>query len=250
MTGPTAVIAEDEPLLLSEIQERLSVQWPELQIRAAAADGAEAIRAFEHFAPQVLILDIHLPGVNGLEVAQHASGKAHVVFITAYDQYALAAFEQGAIDYILKPVSAERLSVTIERLRERMHSPPRAVQGLLELLRAGSAADTNYLKWLTVPSGSGLRLLTTAEILYLRAESKYVSIATRSEVFLLNTTLKQMRQKLDPETFWQIHRSYIVNLAAVHSIHRSFRGALEIKLKERGEILPVSTAHAHLFVPP
>jgi DNA-binding LytR/AlgR family response regulator len=250
LTGPTAVIAEDEPLLRSELHERLSVQWPELNVRAAVADGAEAIRAFERFAPQILFLDIHLPGVNGLEVAQHASGKAHVVFITAYDHYALTAFEQGAIDYILKPLSPERLALTIVRLKERLHGPPSPVQGLAELLRSGNTGETRYLKWLTVPSGSALRLVTSAEILYLRAENKYVSIATNTGVFLLSTSLTHMKQRLDPERFWQIHRSYIVNVAAIHTIHRSFRGGFEIKLKERSEILPVSAAHAHLFAPP
>ena len=176
-----------------------------------------------------------------------ASFLAHVVFITAYDAYALSAFEQGAIDYILKPISEERIRLTIQRLRERLREPPADLHGLAELLKSAVSTEPRYLKWLSVPHGSELRVLAVSEILYLRADNKYTTVNTRSSSFLLNSSLKEMQSKLDPEMFWQIHRSIVVNVGAVDTIYRSFRGSLEIKIKDRDELLPVSAAHAHLF---
>jgi DNA-binding LytR/AlgR family response regulator len=247
MSTPTAVIAEDEPLLRGELRDLLASLWPELSISAEASDGTETLRALEEFAPQVLFLDIQMPGLNGLEVAQYASGKAHVVFITAHDQYAIAAFEHGALDYILKPISAARLAVAVDRVRERLRAAPADLQGIAELLRGVRPAEPEYLRWITVPHGHEMRFLTTDEVCYLRADDKYASVVTANAEFLLSSSLKQMKQKLDPRVFWQIHRGIIVNASAIHSVHRTFRGALEVRLKSRPEILPVSAAHASLF---
>jgi|HubBroStandDraft_1064217.scaffolds.fasta_scaffold62522_2 DNA-binding LytR/AlgR family response regulator len=247
MSRTTAVIAEDEPLLRAELREMLDALWPDLQVCAEAADGAEALAALSQFSPQVLFLDIHMPGTNGLEVAQHASGRAHVVFITAYDQYAIEAFERGALDYLQKPISSDRLSLTVERVKERLRAPPADLNGVTELLRSIAQREPEYLKWLTVPRGQELRLVTTEEICYLRADGKYTSVVTADAEFLLGSTLKQLREKLDPKQFWQIHRSVVVNVGAIQAVHRTFRGAMEIKLKRRPELLPVSAAHAHLF---
>lgn len=244
---PTAIIAEDEPLLRNEIRETLHKLWPELRISAEVEDGLQAIEAFDLHGPNVLFLDIQMPGASGIDVARHASGKAHVVFITAYDAYALSAFEQGAIDYILKPFAVERFKLTVDRLQERLREPPADLLGLAELLKSAVGAEPRYLKWLSVPQGSELRVLATAEILYLRADNKYTTVNTRSSTFLLNSSLKEMLGKLDPAVFWQIHRSIIVNVGAIDTIYRSFRGSLELKLKGRDELLPVSAAHAHLF---
>jgi DNA-binding LytR/AlgR family response regulator len=244
---PTAIIAEDEPLLRAEIRETLRKLWPELHISAEAADGLQAMEVFDRYGPNVLFLDIQMPGATGIDVARHASGKAHVVFITAYDAYALSAFEQGAIDYILKPFSEERFKLTVDRLRERLREPPADLLGLAELLKSAVGTEPRYLKWLSVPQGSELRVLATAEILYLRADNKYTTVNTRSSTFLLNSSLKEMLGKLDPAVFWQIHRSIIVNVGAIDTIYRSFRGSLEVKLKGRDDLLPVSAAHAHLF---
>lgn len=247
---PTAIIAEDEPLLRAEIRETLRTLWPELRVAAEAADGLQAIEAFDRLGPNILFLDIQMPGVTGIDVARHASGKAHVVFITAYDVYTLAAFEQGAIDYLLKPISEDRVQVTIDRLRDRLREPPANLHGLAELLKSTISAETQYLKWLSVPHGSELRVVATDEITYLRADNKYTTLNTRSSAFLLNSSLKEMQRKLDPAVFWQIHRSIIVNVSAIDTIYRSFRGSLEVKLKGRDELLPVSAAHAHLFKQP
>jgi len=247
MNGPTAIIAEDEPLLRTEIRETLRQLWPELRICAEVADGHQAVEALDQFGPNVLFLDIHMPGMNGIEVARHASGKVHVVFITAYDSYAIEAFKEGALDYILKPISADRLKLAVDRLRDRLRDPPANLSGLADLLKSVVGAESRHLKWLTVPHGSELRVVAVSEITYLRADNKYTTVYTRSSSFLLNSSLKEMHSKLDPEVFWQIHRGIVVNVGAIDTIYRSFRGSLELKLKGGTELLPVSAAHAHLF---
>jgi DNA-binding LytR/AlgR family response regulator len=247
MIAPLAIIAEDEPLLRAEIRETLRLLWPELVICAEVGDGQQAVGALEQFGPNILFLDIHMPGLNGIEVARQASGKAHVVFITAYDNYAVDAFKDGALDYIVKPISPERMKVTVERLRHRLREPPADLTGLVDMLKSAVGGESRYLKWLTVPHGSELRVLAVSEILYLRADNKYTTVNTRSSSFLLNSSLKEMQGKLDPNVFWQIHRGVVVNVSAIDTIYRSFRGTLELKLKDRAELLPVSAPHAHLF---
>ena len=249
MRPASALIAEDEPLLRVEIREALRSLWPDLSIVAEAADGHEAIRAIDRFAPDIVFLDIQMPGLSGLDVAAHISGRAHVVFISAFDQHALAAFERGAIDYILKPIAVGRLKLAVERLQRRLRDPPLDLEELVAALRNRGGGEPRYVKWLSVPHGSELRIVTVAEVCYLRADNKYTTIATRDANYLLNATLKQMKEKLDPAVFWQIHRSIIVNVSAIDTIYRSFRGSLEVKLKYRTEILPVSGANAHLFKP-
>ena len=250
MKPATALIAEDEPLLRTEIRETLRTLWPQLVVCAEVGDGARAIEALDGLAPDVVFLDIEMPGVDGLEVARRASGRAHVVFITAFDQHAISAFEHGALDYVLKPISTVRMQLTVARLQERMRHPPADLHGLVKLLQRVALRESEYLKWLTVPHGSELRVVTVAEICYLRADHKYTTVATRTSTFLLTSSLKEMKDKLDPHMFWQIHRSIIVNVGAIDTIYRSFRGTLEVKLKERSELLPVSAAHAHLFKRP
>ena len=247
MTSPTALIAEDEPLLRQEIRLALNTLWPELIICGEVEDGLEAIRAIDRLSPNVIFLDVEMPGANGLAVAERASGRAHVVFITAYDQYAVTAFEHGALDYVLKPPTTARMQRTIERLKERLQRLPADLRGLKDLLKTVSNGEQEYLQWLTVPHKSELRVVAAAEICYLRADNKYTTLATRGNTFLLNCSLKQMRERLNPATFWQIHRSFIVNVGSIETVHRSVGGSMEVKLKERSELLPVSGAHAHLF---
>ena len=245
MTG--AVIAEDEPLVRREIRDMLATLWPELDILAEVGDGLEAVASVEKYRPNVFFLDIQMPGLNGLEVAQRLNGRAHVVFITAFDQYAVSAFEHGALDYVLKPISRARMGVAIERLRSRLSQPPADQHRIAELLKELAPPDSRYLKWLTVPYAGELRVLAVAEISYLRAEQKYTTVVTPQGGFLLTSSLRQMREKLDPQVFWQIHRGVVVNVAAIDRIYRTFRGALEVKVKGRDELLPVSATHAHLF---
>jgi DNA-binding LytR/AlgR family response regulator len=246
MSAPSAIIAEDEPLIRGEIRELLASLWPDLDVIDEVGDGIAALAAIGRRVPDVVFLDIQMPGLNGLEVAQRLSGRAHVVFITAFDQYAVAAFEQGALDYVLKPISAARMQVAIERLRSRLTEAPADLGRIAELLKEMVPAE-KYLKWLTVPHGSELRVVSVEEVSYLRADQKYTTVVTPRDSFLLNSSLKQILEKLDPQVFWQIHRSVIVTVGAIDRIYRTFRGALEIKLKGREELLPVSAAHAHLF---
>jgi DNA-binding LytR/AlgR family response regulator len=247
MTIQTGVIAEDEPLVRSEIRRLLAELWPGLVIRAEVGDGLAALAALEAHAPDVLFLDIQMPGLTGLDVAQRVRGRSHVVFISAFDEYAVAAFEHGALDYVLKPVSAARLTLTIGRLRSRLTAPPADLSGVAELFKRLARADSGYFKWLTVPHGQERRVIAVGEMLYLRADHKYTEIVTRTASFLISTPLKRMRERLDPEVFWQIHRSVMINVAAIESVHRTFRGALEVKVRDRSELLPVSAAYAHRF---
>jgi len=247
MNPPTAVIAEDEPLLRAELRETLNKLWPELVICAEASDGFEALQALHQHAPRVIFLDIQMPGLTGLEVAQQASGKSNIVFISAYDRHAIEAFERGAIDYVQKPLSAARLSMTIDRLKQKLDAAPADLRDVTDLLRGLAGQGGDYLKWLSVPHAGEVRLIMIEDICYLQADNKYTTVATPSAQFLLSSTLKLVKEKLDPQTFWQIHRSVVVNVAAIRSVHRSFRGAWEVKLKDRAEVLPVSSAYAHLF---
>jgi DNA-binding LytR/AlgR family response regulator len=243
----TAVIAEDEPLLRAELRDALTALWPELTICAEACDGDEALLALERHKPAVLFLDIQMPGSSGLDVAAQASGRAHVVFVTAFNEHATAAFEQGALDYVMKPFSIARLAKTVTRLKQRLQSAPADLSGLTELFKTVVRDETRYLRWLTVPHGRELRVVTTDESCYLRAANKYTSVFTSGAEYLLTNTLKHMREKLDPATFWQIHRSFVVNVAAIQTIHRTFHGSFEVQLKQRREVLPVSAPYAHLF---
>jgi DNA-binding LytR/AlgR family response regulator len=243
----TAVIAEDEPLLRAELRQALATLWPELVVVAEAGDGAEAIREMQRHRPAIVFLDIHMPGVSGLDVAAQASGRAHVVFVTAFNEHAAAAFEQGAIDYVVKPLSMARLAKTVDRLKERLRGTPADLHGLAELLKTIVRDDSRYVRWLTVPHGRELRIVTADEICYLRAANKYTSLFTANAEYLMTSTLKHMREKLDPQYFWQIHRSFIVNVRAIQTVHRSFHGSFEVQLRHRRELLPVSSACAHLF---
>jgi DNA-binding LytR/AlgR family response regulator len=244
---PTAIIAEDEPLLRAELREALAALWPELVVVAEAGDGAEAIREIQRHRPAVVFLDIQMPGLTGLDIAEHASGRAHVVFVTAFSEHAAAAFDQDALDYIVKPVSMPRLAKTVSRLKERLRTPPADLHGFADLLKNAAADERRYLRWLTVPHGKELLVVTTDEICYLRASNKYTSVFTARAEYLLTSSLKYMRDKLDPQDFWQIHRSFVVNVRAIQTIHRSFHGSFEVQLRERRELLPVSAAYAHLF---
>ena len=247
MNAPTAVIAENEGILRAELRDALNNLWPELIICAQAQNGFEALQALHEHAPQVMFLDIEMPGLNGIEIAQQASGKSNIVFISAFDQYAIEAFERGALDYVQKPISAARLSTAIERVKQRLQGAPAGLQNVAELLRSFTSPDTKFVKWLNVPHAGGVRLIMVEDIFYLEADNKYTSVFTATAQFLLSSTLKLVKERLDPQLFWQVHRSVVVNVGAISSVHRGFRGNFEISLKQRKEVLPVSAAYSHLF---
>lgn len=244
---PTAIIAEDEPLLRRELKEALASLWPELAIVAEAEDGTQALQALEKYAPQIMFLDIAMPGMTGLEVARAAGRRCHVLFVTAYDQYAVNAFEQGAIDYVMKPFELPRLATAIDRVRERLDAVPANLEGLLASLIERSAAKKRFLRWITVAHGRSVRLIPVNDICYFQADNKYTLVVTPSAQSLINKTIKELLDELDPDTFLQVHRGTIVNVNAISAVHRDLRGRLEVQLKQRSEALQVSATYAHLF---
>jgi DNA-binding LytR/AlgR family response regulator len=246
LTRTTAVIAEDEEVLRGELREMLAAQWPELDVVAEVGDGAAACRAVEELAPTVVFLDIEMPGASGLEVARRVSGKCHVVFVTAYDKYAVAAFEQGAVDYVMKPFTAARLEATITRLKARLATPPADLTGLLQSL-ANLTQRKDYLRWITASQGDSLRLITVDEICYFRADHKYTLVVTPDSEALIRRPLKALADEVDPQVFWQIHRSALVSVKQIAGVSRDVRGHLSVKLRQRPETLPVGENYAHLF---
>jgi DNA-binding LytR/AlgR family response regulator len=246
MQPVTAVIAEDEPILRSELREVLAKLWPDLNVVAEAEDGIEALRAIAAHHPRVLFLDIQMPGMSGLEVAKQASGRCHVAFVTAYDKYAIDAFEQGAVDYVMKPFSPARLATTVARLKEKIESTPADLDGLLKSL-AANASKREYLRWITASQGDDLRLITVDEIVYFQADNKYTLVVTPQQESLIRRPIKELVDELDPQVFWQVHRGTLVNVNAIAGVTRDMGGHLRVKLKQRKETLAVSESYVHLF---
>ncbi|HET7763784.1 MAG TPA: LytTR family DNA-binding domain-containing protein [Burkholderiales bacterium] len=244
---PTAVLAEDEPLLRAQLRELLAAVWPELEVLAEAEDGFQAISALQEHQPDVLFLDIQMPGITGLEVARHASGRHHVVFVTAHDEHALAAFEEGAVDYLMKPLSAARLATACARLKKRLTLAPPDLQRLLDALAERAPQARTHLRWINASSGSEVKLITVDEICYFQSDTKYTRAVTAGSESLIRKSLRELLEELDPESFWQIHRSTVVNVNAIAGVSRDFAGRLFVRLKARKETLPVSQPFAHLF---
>jgi DNA-binding LytR/AlgR family response regulator len=247
MREVNALIAEDEPVLRAELRDTLLQLWPELVVAAEAEDGITALQALIRHAPDILFLDIQMPGLSGLEVARKASDHCHVVFVTAYDKYAVAAFEQGAVDYVMKPFSAARLATTIMRLKDKITSAPANLEGLLDRLAELAGARKEYLRWVTASLGNDLRLITIDEVVYFQADSKYTTVVTATQESLIRRTIKQLLDELDPQMFWQIHRGTLVNVNAVAGVVRDGGDRVRVKLKRRPEMLTVSEPYYHLF---
>lgn len=241
----TAIVAEDEATLRQQLIEQLGQLWPELTVVAEATDGIAALRLLAEHRPDIVFLDIQMPGATGLEVARQASGRSRVVFVTAYDEHAVAAFEQGAVDYVLKPISAARLFTTVTRLKERLGSPPPRLDAVLTSVSA--TAPKTYLRWINASVGQNLRLITVDEIAYFQADNKYTRVVTAEGEALIRKPLKELVDELDPNQFWQIHRSTMVNVAGIAGVTRDFRGRMLVKLKGRSETLQVSDSYTHLF---
>jgi len=241
---PSAIIAEDEPLLREELAELLSALWPELDIVAQTGDGIATLRALEQHAPDILFLDVQMPGLTGLDVARQANGRCHVVFVTAFDQHAIAAFEQGAADYVLKPASASRLATTVSRLKERIGRPASPVDAVLRDL---GAPRHGHLRWINASHGQAVRIITVEDVQYFQADSKYTRVVTGDGESLIRKPIRELVDELDPAAFWQIHRSTIVNVNAIAGVVRDLRGRPQVRLKRGSELLPVSDAYAHRF---
>ena len=251
---PTALIADDEPLLRDALARQLAQAWPELEIVAQARNGREAVALFEAHTPDICFLDVHMPGMSGVDAAHAIGRRAHLVFVTAYDQYAVRAFAEGALDYLVKPVDASRLAGTVDRLKERLRSarPAPDIEALLRQLDARLMPAPSPLRWLRAQVGQTLRMIPVDEIDYLRSDAKYTLIAWRDEggqpsEALVGTALKELAAQLDPAQFAQVHRSVVVNLRAIRHVSRGENETASIHLKGRSEVLPVSRSYLHLF---
>jgi DNA-binding LytR/AlgR family response regulator len=246
--GSTAVIADDEPLLRAMLRSRLARLWPELEVVHEMENGRGVDEVLAEYEPDLFFLDIHMPGVNGLEAARAIAGRAHVVFVTAYDQYAVEAFERGAVDYVLKPFNEERLGLTVERLRERLEGKPASVESLVELLagRLG-ARPAEHLRWIKASVGTNVRLIPVEEVLFFQSDEKYTRVVTCDSEALIRKPIKELLDELDPAKFWQVHRATIVNVDHIASVRRGLKDQAEIALKDHRETLVVSRAFTHRF---
>jgi DNA-binding LytR/AlgR family response regulator len=246
MRSPTAILAEDETVLRDELRQHLRDLWPELKIIGEASTGVEALDLIERETPDVLFLDIEMPRMSGLDVAQQTRGRCHIAFVTAYDAHAVAAFETGAVDYVLKPLERARLKIAVERLQQRLGSIPPNLDVLLRELTRSSAQRT-YLRWINASVGQTLRLITVDEVIYFQADTKYTRVVTATQEAIIRKSLVELQAELDPAIFWPIHRSTVVNANAIAGVSRDFRGRLTVSLKQRSEALSVSESHQHLF---
>lgn len=249
--APSAVVADDERLMRDQIIDRLKEAWPELLIVGEASNGREAIAMVQSLQPDIVFLDISMPGMDGIETARALAGRAHVVFVTAHDQYAIGAFEHGAIDYLLKPAEPERVALTCQRLRERLKQAPDPMDEVLaqlsQRLGTGSLKPREYMRWIQASVGANIRMIPTSEILFFRAEDKYTLVKTRGVEALIRKPIKELIEELDPDEFWQIHRSTVVRVDAVEQVSRDFRGHQIVHVRGSDERLEVSRTFNHLF---
>ena len=249
--APTAVVADDERLMRDQVVARLKEAWPELVIVGEAANGREAVAMVQSLEPDIVFLDISMPEMNGIEAAQALAGQAHVVFVTAHDEYAISAFEHGAVDYLLKPAEPERVALTCERLRARLQQKPDPMGDLLaqlsKRLSVAGVKPREYLRWVQASVGSSIRMIPTTDILFFRAEDKYTRVQTQRFEALIRKPIKELLDELDPEEFWQIHRGTVVRVDAVEQVSRNLRGNQVVHVKGSDEKLEVSRTFNHLF---
>jgi DNA-binding LytR/AlgR family response regulator len=252
---PRAIIADDERLMREQLRTRLVDVWPELEIVAEAKNGEEAVAAVREHAPDLAFLDIRMPGMTGIEAARAIGDACHIVFITAYNEYAVDAFEHGAVDYVLKPAERDRLEVTVARLKKRLGQRPSDLGELLAKLSArldaaedpGAAKGGGRLQWIQASVGQQLKLIPVADILFFTSDEKYTRVQTETFEALIRKPIKELVEELDPEKFWQIHRSTIVNADAIAGVTRDFRGRQLVQVRGRPDKLEVSRNYTHLF---
>lgn len=246
---PTALIADDEPALREDLQRLLAGVWPELVVAASVGSGAAAIEAMERLRPDVAFLDIRMPPPSGLDVARRVGAHTAVVFVTAYDDHAVEAFEQAAVDYLLKPVTAPRLQETAGRLQRRFTGDASAAldRGRLDALMRRLAEAPAYLHWLRVGHGERVEIVAVDDVCFFRSDHKYTAAVTRDREHLVRMPIAELAERLDPERFWRVHRGGIVNVAAIESARRDLRGRYRLTLKGRPEVLRVSNSYGHLF---
>src|SRR5882672_899351 len=243
---PTALIAEDEPMLRAQLKARLAEAWPELEPIVEAENGQQALALADAHPPDVAFLDIRMPLMSGLDVARALAGRCHIVFVTAYDEYAVAAFDEGAIDYVLKPVTRERIAKVTARVKSRLATPPLDLTALLRRLAEREDA-ASPLKWIRASLGNVMQMIAVADVVYFQAEDKYTKVVEHDAEALIKKPIKDLYDELDQDAFWQIHRVTIVNLQAIARVERDWRDQPVITLKSRPEKLTVSRTFAHRF---
>ncbi len=244
---PTAIIAEDEAILRTQLATKLAKLWPELEIVAQVEDGAAALEALEERAPDFMFLDIRMPEMTGVEVARLVGARSRVVFVTAYDEYAIQAFEAGAVDYILKPATDDRLAITIGRLKEKLGAQPQDLSAVLSRIAEHIGPKRERLQWIKATVGQNLRLIPVADVLFFQSDEKYTRVVTAEGEALIKTPIRELIDGLDPEVFWQIHRSTLVNVNAIAAVTRDFRGQAHVKIRGTDDTLVVSRIYSHLF---
>ncbi|ODS62853.1 MULTISPECIES: LytTR family DNA-binding domain-containing protein [unclassified Arenimonas] len=250
MSQVTAIVAEDEAPQRAALLDMLAEAWPDLEVVAACEDGIAALEAVAVHRPRVAFLDIRMPGVSGLDVARAVvAAGGQVVFTTAYDDYAIRAFEAGAVDYLLKPVAPARLATAIERLRERLAAPRGDdLQARLEQLEARLRPEgERRIRWISASIGDNVRMLGIDEVLYFQAQDKYVRVVAGEDEAVIRTPLKELLAGLDPEEFWQVHRGVVVRVSAIDRVRKDELGKARLSLRGRAETLPVSSAFLHRF---
>ncbi len=249
---PTAILADDERLMRDQLRLRLGQVWPELEIIGEAKNGDEAIALVDELKPDFTFLDIRMPGKTGMEAAAAIGGRSHVVFVTAYDAYAVEAFERGAVDYVLKPPEQERLKITAERLKERLARPAGDVNAsvtamLSQLAEKIATPKPKFLQWIQASIGQDLRMIPVEEILFFRSDEKYTCVQTEKFEALIRKPVRDLAEELDPSLFWQIHRATLVNVNAIEGVTRDIRGRHLVMIKGRPDKLEVSRSFLHLF---
>lgn len=226
MTHPRALIAEDEDLPRAELRRMLALAWPELEIVAECEHGVVAVEALDALQPDIAFLDIRMPGANGLDVARAASGRCHTIVTTAYDSHAIEAFYAGAVDYLLKPINAERLAQTVLRLKERLaaHSAAPELDGLIQRIAtrmAGGSSVSEPLRWISASLGDVIKLFAIDEVLFFQSDEKYTRVVTANDEAHVRKPLKELALGLDPQQFWQVHRGVMVRASAISRAQRS-----------------------------
>ncbi len=251
MTIYKAIIADDEEHLRSYLKSRLTDVWPELEICGEACNGYEAIGLIEAHHPQIAFLDIKMPGLSGMEVAHKINHQCKIVFITAYDQYAVEAFEKEAIDYILKPITNERLAVCINRLKKEIDIPSDNNKVLAALEQISGSLPTDkaqgHLDWIRAQKGEDIRIIPIDDVSYFKSEDKYTVVYTRKEELLIKKPIKQLVKELSPTKFWRVNRGTIINVSCIDRVNRSLTGRYIVKLKAPAEIITVSKSYTYRF---
>jgi DNA-binding LytR/AlgR family response regulator len=248
MNAPTALIADDEPLLRDQLRSRLKLLWPALNIVAEARNGREAVEAANEHSPDIAFLDIRMPVMGGVEAARLLCVDTRVVFVTAFEEYAIAAFDAGAVDYVVKPVETERLQRTVQRLQVALHHPPADLNQLLKQIAPHLKPPSPvHLRWIRASVGNSVRLVPVDDVLFFNSDEKYTRVVTASGEVLIRKSIKELLDELDPNDFTQVHRSTIVNLRRIERVDRTTTDNLDLRMRDSSEVVRVSRSYTHLF---